>query len=467
MAAELGTWLREQREQRGWSRYEMSRRLCAAAREAGDSAVPEAGTIEGYVRRWETGRVSIISERYKLLFCRVFDIPVTQFGPHADQAPGQAATGIPLPPAEPAMPDCALAAYRGIQTCEHEQSTVWREVLMAAHEGSDRASRAEEHGIGDATLEQLRADLVRLAGQSDTGEPFAVFLDLRRVRERVYEILDRRLWPGEQVDLYFILGVLNGLMGLAADRLGHPDPAEELIRSGWAYAAAIGHHPLLGTLRLQLSTITYSRGMPLRSRDLAADGLRYLTAGPTAADLHLKLARASAALGDTDSARRAVADAHHARERDHRDELLEIGGEFAVSTATHHYFAGAALSEISGAEPGAATEIEQAVALYAAGPGLGEQHYFGARALASIDLAAVRLRAGALDAAVAAIAPVLALPPAQRIPSLGSRMRLVQRELAAPVFRGSTQASELSGRIEEFGRDSTAVGIRSLSGGPA
>ena len=106
--AELGTWLRQQREQRGWSRYEMSRRLCASAREAGDSAVPEADTIEGYLRRWETGRVSIISERYKLLFCRVLDIPVTQFGPHAGRRPGSGRH----PVATWQSPGCRVAPLR-------------------------------------------------------------------------------------------------------------------------------------------------------------------------------------------------------------------------------------------------------------------------------------------------------------------------------------------------------------------
>ena len=336
---------------------------------------------------------------------------------------------------------------------------------MAAHEGSDHAARAEEHGIGDVTLEQLRADLIRLSHESDTGQPFSVFLDLRRVRDRVYRLLDRRLWPGEQADLYFVLGVLNGLMGLAADRLGYPDSAEELIRSGWAYAMAIDHRPLLATLRLQLSTVAFWRGMPLRSRDLAADGLRYLDAGPTAADLHLKFARAAAALGDAESARNAVSAAHEARYLDHHDELLEIGGEFAVSQATHYYFAGAALTEIPGAEADAAVEIESAVALYDAGPRPGEQHYFGTKALASIDLAAVRLRAGALDAAASALGPVLSLPPAQRIASLNRRMHLVRNELAAPVFSRSAQARELDEQIEEFGRDTVTAGLHGLASG--
>jgi hypothetical protein len=339
------------------------------------------------------------------------------------------------------------------------------EVLMAAHEGSEHAARAEEHGIGDTTLEQLRADLARLALLTDTGEPFTVFQDLRRVRERVYQILERRLWPREQTDLYFILGVLNGLMAIAADRLGYPDSAEELIRSGFTYANAIDHRPLMAKLRLELSTAAYWRGMTLRSRDLAADGLRYIDAGPIAADLHLKFARAVAALGDREAATLAVASAHEARERPQRDELLEMGGEFIVSKATHHCFAGMALSEASGAESAAAGEIENAVALYEAGPGPGEQHSYETRAMASIDLATIRLRGGALDAAVTAIAPVLALPPAERVSRLGTKMRLVRDQLAEPRYQGSAQARDLDERIENFTRETVVTGLHGLSSG--
>jgi hypothetical protein len=45
-----------------------------------------------------------------------------------------------------------------------------REVLMAAHEGSDHAEQAERRDIGDATLERLRADVVRLSAALMTAE---------------------------------------------------------------------------------------------------------------------------------------------------------------------------------------------------------------------------------------------------------------------------------------------------------
>jgi hypothetical protein len=48
-----------------------------------------------------------------------------------------------------------ILGYRGRQEPGMGDSTVEHEVLMAAHEASDHAEQAEEHGIGEATLEQF------------------------------------------------------------------------------------------------------------------------------------------------------------------------------------------------------------------------------------------------------------------------------------------------------------------------
>jgi hypothetical protein len=483
MSAELGAWLHQQREARGWPKAEMARRLVQAGRDTGDTAIPSTSSMLHNIHRWERGEGGL-SERYKLHYCHALGILPSQFGPGkhdprpatAAQAPAPALailTGSPaatqIPAAvrrvDPRLPVSALVAYRGIHEPAAGDFTVDREVLMAAHEGSDHAEEYEDHGIGEATFEQLRADVVRLSRLSDTGSPLPVFLDMRRVRSRIYRLLDRRLWPREQTDLHFLLGCLNGLMGITANRVGYPDAAEELIRAGYASAAGIDHRPLQAQLRQQLSSVAYFRGRIRESSDLAINGLEYLSEGPEAAHLHLNHARAAARLGDADTARRAVGEAHDAREGDYNDDLLEIGGEFAVSLATHHGLAGTALAGIEGAEPEAAGELERAVSLYDAGPGPQEQHWFGGKPLAGIDLAVIRLRSGALDAAAVALEPALSLPSAQRISDLTSQLAQVRTELAAPIYRGSVQARTLDEEIEEFGRETVTTGLHSLSGG--
>ena len=143
---------------------------------------------------------------------------------------------------------------------------------MAAHEGSDHAEQAERRDIGEATLEQLRADVVRLSLESMTAEPFPVFREMRRLRSRIYAALDRQLWPRDQTELYFLLGALNCLMAVAASDLGYSQAGEELVRAAWAYATAIDHRPLMAHLRIELAGIAYWQ-RPRQSRDLAQSGL--------------------------------------------------------------------------------------------------------------------------------------------------------------------------------------------------
>jgi hypothetical protein len=47
----------------------------------------------------------------------------------------------------------------------------------------------------------------------------------------------------------------------------------------------------------------------------------------------------------------------------HGDDLLMIGGEFGFSRASHHFFAGAALVQIAGAEPDVIAELEHAAGM--------------------------------------------------------------------------------------------------------
>ena len=479
MDSELGAWLRQQREDRGWSKHDMARRLIRAGHEADDTAMPELNGMLHNIHRWE--REGGVSERHKLHYCRAYGIHPSQFGPDVSREPADPVTpesspsavqAVLVPEQRPAAvggladshPRASLGiVYRGGQESRMGEFAVEHEVMMAAHEASDHAAEHEQHGIGEATLEQLRADLTRLSQLTDSGSSLSAFLEARRVRDRAYRLLNRRLWPREQSDLYFVLGCVNALMGVNANRLGYPDAAEELIRAGWVYANAIDHNPLRGMLRERLSYVMYWRGRFREAHDLAVDGLQYVSQGPLGAELYVCQARAAARTGDPDTARHTIGLAHAARERDFHNELLDIGGEFAVSLATHHAQAGAALTDTRGAEREAVAELERSVSLYDQGPAPGEQHWFGGKALAGTDLAVVRLKVGALDAAATALEPVLILPPAQRVSSLTARLARVREELAAPVFQGSSQARDLGDQIEAFDREAVTVGLHSLS----
>jgi transcriptional regulator with XRE-family HTH domain len=80
----LSAWLRQQREARGWSRREQARRLIQAGRETGDTSMPSVDGVYHNIHRWERGE-NEPTERYKLYYCKTFEIPVTEFG---TKAPG-------------------------------------------------------------------------------------------------------------------------------------------------------------------------------------------------------------------------------------------------------------------------------------------------------------------------------------------------------------------------------------------
>jgi hypothetical protein len=466
MAEELAVWLREQREALGLTRPEMARRLIEAGRAKGDN-MPGLDSLCHNIYRWERGADGP-SERYKLCYCRILGISPSHFGPAkllglAQQVPG---TDIACGPSQTAAPVLleAAVAYRGMGAPDLGDFIAEREVLMAAHEGSEQAGRAEERGIGDTTLEQFRADVVRLSREFQTGEPLPLFLEMRRVRGRMHDVLDRRMWPRDAAELYLLLGGLNDLMAMAAYDLGYPQAAEELLRAGWVYAIAIDHQPLMALLRQGFASILAWQ-QPQRCRQYADDGLRYLSAGPVAAALYLYQARAAARLGDVGAAYQAVANAGEAREREQHDDILDIGGEFVLSRATHHCYAGWAFLEVPGAADEAARELERATELYMGGPEAGETHGFGLEAIARINLATARLRSGAVDAAIDALQPVLALPIQRRILDLPQQLTAVRAELAAPVFRSSPPAHALDEQVEEFSRDTIVSSLHSLPSG--
>jgi transcriptional regulator with XRE-family HTH domain len=448
MSSELGGWLRRQREERGWTRSEMARQLIRAAQAKGDTSVPGADNISHNIYRWERGVVRP-AERYRLYYCGAFGIGFSQF---AAQAPPAAGPG----------PGTSTTACRAMPQLAGGAAAIRRGVLTAAHEGSEHAERVEQRGIGEATLEQFRADVTHLSVQYLTGEPLALFTEMHRVRNRIAGALDRRQWPRDAAELYLLAGGLSALMAAAAVNLGYPEAAGELTRVGWAYATIIDHHPLLARLRLCAAYAAYWDGRPGRAAQLARSGLEYVADGPNAAQLHLYGGLARARLGDAAAAGRAIAAARDARDREHRDELLEIGGEFGFSRAAQSYYAGFILAE-TGRSGEAADELESATGRYQAGPGPGEQHSRRCALLAHTDLALVRLRAGALDAALAALEPVLALAPAERTAVQAQRLSALRAELAQPVFRGSAAARELDEQVAGFGR--VVLGILPGQGG--
>jgi hypothetical protein len=93
---------------------------------------------------------------------------------------------------------------------------------MAAAESARFGQFAEQSNVGPHTLEQFRADLARIVTTYPNRPVYPIFVELRALRNRAFELLEGRQYP----ELYQVTGVLCGVLANASFDLGWLAAAE-------------------------------------------------------------------------------------------------------------------------------------------------------------------------------------------------------------------------------------------------
>lgn len=338
-------------------------------------------------------------------------------------------------------------------------------VLAAAHESSEHAVRAEASNIGEATLEQLDADVSRIARDYVYAAPLPMFAEMVRVRDRVYRLLDGRQKPAATAHLHLLAGVLCGLLANASTDLGHRDAAAEQARAAWAYGETIGHDGLLAWTRGMQALIEYWSERPRQAVRLAQAGQRHAGSATARARLYSVEARVWSRLGDLAEASRCLRAAADARDDTADGDYLhdEVGGVFGFGDAKTACYAGAAWIHLGQADPGLEA-ASRAAELYASGP--APLRSYGAESLARVDIATAYLIRKDIAGAATALRPVLEIAAGKRISQLGDRLAGVSQQLAGPGFGGAREARDLIEIIGAF-RSGTAVPDLPLPGPPS
>ncbi|MBH0778851.1 helix-turn-helix domain-containing protein [Nocardia bovistercoris] len=330
-------------------------------------------------------------------------------------------------------------------------------IMAAAHEASEHAGQAESTNVGATTLEQLDADVMRIANDYVHIPPVPMMVEMLRVRRRVYRLLEGHQRPADTSHLYLLAGTLSGLLANASTDLGYYDAAGEQIRAAWAYAELCGHNGLRAWTKGMHALIEYSAERPRRAVLLVQGGHEFAESATARVRLFTIEARIWSKMGSADDTDRCIRAAEAAREFDATDDLHDsIGGVFGFNDAKANYYAGATYVHLGLAEP-ALSATRRAIDLYANGP--SQQRSYGAESLARVDNAAAHLINGSLDGASAALAPVLGLDEDKRIAQLEERLTGVRRRIASPAFRAASEARLLDERIEEFCASTAAKGI--------
>lgn len=375
--------------------------------------------------------------------------------------------GLPYPPAQSTLEDMfgepverlfgppygAGALQRG-----HDGSTPGRGrarmdwegqvITMSAERARDFLGRIEASNVGAETLDQLADDVRRLVIDFQQQPLPTVLSDLVATQERAFALLEGRQRPEQSRDLYLLAGITCGLMARASHDLGASHDAMTQARTGYACADNAGHDGLRAWTRGLQALISYRSGQWDDSVNYAQIGADAAARGRGTATVWLASseARALAALNRLDEANAVLDRAADLRDDVQPDELDSLGGVCTFGRARQLYYAAEVLSWAGPPEATRAERIAlEALDTYAAAP--ARDRAFGGEAGTRSALALARVSQGQVDGAAEALAPVLDLPPAQRIHGVVTSVEQVRTALGAITSPGR-DAIELAGAIE-------------------
>jgi hypothetical protein len=157
-----------------------------------------------------------------------------------------------------------------------EDLIVQREVVMAAAESARFGQFAEQSNVGPHTLEQFRADLARIVTTYPNRPVYPIFVELRGLRNRAFELLEGRQYPEQSRELYLVAGMLCGVLANASFDLGWLPAAETQARTAFLCAELAGSNALRAWVRGTQSLVAYWDKRPRAAVELAMDGWRYV-----------------------------------------------------------------------------------------------------------------------------------------------------------------------------------------------
>lgn len=320
-------------------------------------------------------------------------------------------------------------------------------IMAAGRDSVDHAIHAAS-ALDPSALEQLHAEAQRAARAYYTTPPLRMATDLVRLRDTVYEQLDRTHKPRQQAELYLIAGQVCGLLSSVSWDLGYPDMADEQARAAHTYGSVIDHPSLCAWARALQVTVAFWSDRPRRAAGLASGALETAPPGTARARLHAVHARSLAMIGARQEVETSLALANDELDRAGDDALLdETGGELGFDRARRALCGGAAYVALGDGER-AEAEAMAALDLFEAVP---ESVRWDAGALgATLDLGAARTLRGDLAGAEDALSVVFELAPDRRTEALRRRLINLGHVLGTSRYRGAVEAGRMGEAIEDF-----------------
>jgi len=332
-----------------------------------------------------------------------------------------------------------------------------RSILTMAAERARRFTMFAAEGTTPDVIEQLYADVQRLA-TSYPQRPITELLgELAETQDALFTLIERRPMPNQARQLHFLAAVSSGLLAKASHDLAQPASAMTQARTAILCAKQADHNGLTAWLCGLQSLVAYWAGRYGEALRYADQGSAYAdrTGGTTSVWLPLSAARAHAALGNGSEALAKIRHAEDAWNNVEPDEVDELGGICSFNHPRATYYAADAL--VSPAMVPYVSESDPDMPASYAVKAVEEfsDHNrptwaFGDQAGAHTDLAIARVVSRELEGAREALLPVFELPPEKRINGVTQSVQRVQDSLIRVGL--ASDAPDLIDQIEDFTR---------------
>ncbi|WP_424217723.1 hypothetical protein ACN20G_36810 (plasmid) [Streptomyces sp. BI20] len=323
-----------------------------------------------------------------------------------------------------------------------------RELIRMAAERSKSFLNAARPNLTTSVMDQIHADVQALATDYPQRPLSELLPDLIAAQDMIFSLVEDPRQPAQARQLYWLAGVASGLLAKASHDLADPRAAMTQARTAYLCAERADHAGLQAWIRGIQSLVSYWAGRPRDSVRYAQDGAALGATNTSSVWLAANEARARAALGDIDGTRAAITRAETAWDTVREDEVDELGGLCQFGQVRTIYYAAEASSWLP--SQSAATQEYALRAVEAYQDREGPEWAFGDEAGARSALAVARVQAGEVEGAAEALAPVLSLPPGQRINGIVRATKQVHRALRdSPQAAGGTSLQE---EIEVFSR---------------
>lgn len=323
-------------------------------------------------------------------------------------------------------------------------------IVNAGRESIEHAIRAAA-ALDPSVLEHLHSAVRYAASAFYQTPPLVMLTDLVRLRDTIYDQLDRTYRLRQQAELYLLAGQVCGLLSAACTNLGHLQVAEEQARAAHTYGNVIDHPVLCAWAREKQVHLLDLTGRSRRATDLAAAALDAAPTGLLRASLYGTQARSLAAIGARQEVRAALDAANEESQRATDDPFLDVIGAELIYPPTRHTILAASSFIALGDGEQAEAEANTALGLFSEVP--ETDRWISGELCARVDLARAHVIRGDLAGAEDALGPVFAVRAELRTEGVIRRLTDLGRRVGMARYRDAVEANRIGQAIEDFTAD--------------